>query len=206
MLAGILNPHESIKTFLFIAALLPTFLFAQEDTVSTLIIKDKTKYSEEFLSKLKSFTYSYNYQLLDSLLIVGQLDTAYFPTVLPLKKPRKLSGRSKDTRYDLTLSRINYTTVYYRLTIYKAGKLSSNQKGHADIGTGFFLGFETDEDEKTGISYGSTAYSNQTTDCILSIRIGKNEMQKLCAKVTRQCKDKTKDIQLDDCPTLYQNK
>jgi hypothetical protein len=183
---------------------LPAFLFAQTDTIATLVIKDKTKYSTKFLSNLKSLTYSTNYQLIDSILIIGQLDTAYFPADLPLNKPRRLFGSSKNTRYVITVTRINYTTIFYSLAIHKANKLTFSHKGYADIGAGFFLGSESDEDEKTGISYGATEYSNQTTDCILSIRIGKNDLEKLCAKVNKHCKDKTQDIRLDECPTLYE--
>ena len=195
-----------MRSFLLIIIILPSFLVAQTDTTATLVIKDKTKYSAKFINNLKFFHYSTNYQLLDSILIIGQLDTAHFPTDLPLNSPRRLSGSSKNDRYEITLSRINYTTVYYSLAIYKSNKLSVSHKGYADIAAGFFLGSETDEDEKTGFSYGSTAYSSQTADCILSIRIGKNELEKLCAKVVKHCKDKTKDIPLDDCPTLYENK
>jgi hypothetical protein len=178
-------------------------VFAQTDT-ATLVIKDKTKYSAAFLNKLKLFSYSTHYQLLDSLLIIGQLDTAYFPTDLPLDEPRRLTGHSNYISFELTISRINYSTIAYNLGLYKANKLSFSQKGHADISTGFFLGSETDEDDKTGVSYGSTEYSHQSTSCVLFIRIGKNEIGKLCGKVKRSCRDKNRNIPLDACPTLYE--
>lgn len=196
--------YEVIRPFLFITLLLPTFLFAQKDTLATVVVKDKTRYSADFLTQLRSFNYSTHYQLFDSMLVIGQLDTAYFPTDLPLKRSRLFSGRSKDTRYDLTLSRINYTTIYFSLAITKTGNPPSKREGYADIGVGFFLASEVDEDEKTGMAYGSTEYSHETAECALGIRIGMDDKKKLRARIVGQCKDKPKGEQLINSPTLYE--
>lgn len=187
---------------LILASFLPLLLFAQIDSTVTLVIKDKTQYSPGFLKQLGSFYYSSHYQLKDSLLIVGQLDTAYFPTELPLGITKKVSGSSNGKRYEMNVTRINYSTIRYHLDIFKGSKLSESKKGQADIGAGFFLGAESDYDDKTGVSYLSSEYADMSGGCVLSIRIGKNHLDALCIKLSRQCETASGNIKLEDCPIL----
>jgi hypothetical protein len=161
-------------------------------------IIDESKYSKSFLDKLNNN--GLHCKLNDSLLIDGP-DTAHFPTDLPLNKQVIFAGSKNNINYTLTVERKNYTTLSYK---FERSNWTAEQ-GQADIGSGFFLGAETDDDDKTGMSYLSTEYSFQNADCYFGIRIGWNEDEKnneLCAKVVRHCRqDKSKDI--SDCPSLY---
>lgn len=166
---------------------------------ATVVVKDRSQYSHTFLSNLRTFTYSSHYQLKDSLLIIGQLDTAYFPTELPLRKEQVFTGSKSNRQFELRVTRINYTTINYTLRVNNAGHLNE-YKGLADISAGFFLGAETVEDDHTGTAYLANEYYSHAKNCDLSIRIGGED--KLYAKVIVNCGNKVEDIDLEDCPTL----
>ncbi len=196
----------SYLLILLLAAIVPGLADGQEvsspDT-AIVVIKDPTQYSRAFIQKLKAFDYSSHYELRDSMLIIGRLDTAWFPTDLPLEKERILTGVKAGKEYRLAVRRISYTTVSYELKVFRSGKLYSAYKGLADLEPGFFLGAETDEDERTGSAYLSTEYYSRTNHCDLALRIGINDQSQLCARVKAGCADTAKNIALSDCPTLY---
>ncbi|MBS1613510.1 MAG: hypothetical protein JST49_11875 [Bacteroidetes bacterium] len=99
--------------------------------------------------------------LVDSLLINGP-DTIPFPTILNLDSVYTFATKKKNI--NLSVTRINYTTISYRLTDYKVLWV-----GYADLGPLFFLASESDDDDITGSAYGSSEYYSR--DEKLSIRI-----------------------------------
>ena len=168
----------------------------------TFFVKDSNKYSQRYLEKLKTSGYAIRYQLIDSMLIMNDIDTTFFPTYLQLNKKIKLTGKINNRSLSLFVHRKSYTTIVFELQIFNSGQLVDEQKGEADIGTLFFLGAESDEDDKTGLAYFAFEYSKIDRPCELSIRIGADDGDQLKAKLIRQCSDKRKDIYLEDCPTL----
>jgi hypothetical protein len=182
--------QESKKTNVSVPVIQPA------DSTPTLSAENYGKYSRSFIDKLNEGPLQY--ELKDSLLINGS-DTAYFPTELPLNKKVIFEGCKNNICFTLTVERKNYTTLVY--TLKRANSITD--EGEAVILAGFFLGAETDEEDKTGLSYLSTEYSSENSDCYFGIRIGTNEHDQLCAKVDKYCKDKSKNIDLEDCPTLY---
>ena len=87
---------------------------------------------------------------------------------------------------------------------YMATRAINNKSGRATLGSLFFLGSETDDDDETGDGYLSVEYWDNSGDCSFAIRIGeKDDKGKLRAKIKLYCKDdKLKNIGLDDNPTL----
>lgn len=204
--------HSEVKSYnnkriyvFFILLFLSPLTFAQSKSAkdtATILLKDHTKYSKQFLTRLKTFTYSSHYELRDSMMIIGELDTTYFPTELALQKDYTFAGIKKNRQFELHVKRINYTTVKYMLRLYKSWKMVGEYKGEAHLAPGFFLGAETDEDDRTGNAYLASEYYSTVKNCDISLRIGENGSQ-IKTKVIITCKHKWKNVGLDDCPTLY---
>ena len=197
------NQASSAKTSLPVSANAINKAVNQQDTF--FVVKDSNQYSKKYLQKLKTSGYAIKYQLIDSMLIMNNVDTTFFPTYLPLNKKIKLTGKINSRSLSLFVHRKNYTTIVFELKIFNPGQLVDEQKGEADIGSLFFLGAESDEDDKTGLAYFAYEYSKIDGPCELSIRIGDDGHQ-LKAKLIRQCSDKRKDIYLEDSPTLRKTK
>ena len=168
---------------------------------SFFVVKDPTQYSPAYLEKLKTSGYAIKYLLRDSMLIMNDVDTVFFPTELPVNKKIEFNGQKNNRTISLFLQRKNNTTIAFLLKTFDSGQLIDEQNGEADIGSLFFLGAESDEDDKTGISYLSTEYSKIDSSCKLSIRIGSDDDQ-FKTKLVQNCLDKKKNIDLDSSPTL----
>ncbi len=109
-----------------------------------IVVKNKADYSENFIEGLKELGYE-KFVLKDSLLIINGKDTAYFPKAPNIGKQIVLTGRKGNLAIALTVKRINYTTVDYKIEMVESGKTSHNQTGQADIISSFFFGAESDE-------------------------------------------------------------
>lgn len=175
-----------------------------KSTKDKLVVADKTKYSKKFLEGLMNTPSDYEFKLKDSVLtIVGQGD-AIIPNVIPINEKIKFVGKRDNETFDLLVGRINYSAIAFELKILKSGKQVSFENGTADIGSMFFLASEIDADEKTGVSYSSYEYYGELNGCNFSFRIGVGEDDgKRRAKIIRSCPNKSKNIDLDYCPTLY---
>jgi len=197
------NQASSAKTSLPASANAINKTMNQQDTF--FVVKDSNQYSQRFLEKLKASGYAIKYQLRDSMLIMNNVDTVFFPTYLTINEKIKLTGKINNRSLSLFVHRKNYTTIVFELKIFNSGQLVDEQKGEADIGTLFFLGAESDEDDKTGLAYFAAEYSKMDSSCVLSIRIGTGDSDQLKAKLNRKCSDEKKSIDLDDCPTLRES-
>lgn len=176
-----------------------TSVYAQD--TSTIVVRNPTDYSDEFIRELKNFSGLGTLELKDSLLIISGTDTVLFPSVPPLNERILFTGRKDDLAIALTINRRNYTTLEYSLEMVEFGKSSHFQNGELSLGAGFFLGEESDEDEQTGISYFVTEYTHEAADgCYISVRIG-NENP--LATLIKTCNQDIRDITLDDFPALH---
>jgi hypothetical protein len=131
------------------------------EAIDSIIVSKQENYSSEYLKSLEEQEFPGSILFADSLLINGP-DTMHFPTILNLDSAYKFSTRKENI--NLSVTRINYTTISYRLTDYKV-----LWEGYADLGPLFFLASEIDEDDITGSAYGSSEYYSR--DEKLSIRI-----------------------------------
>ena len=165
-------------------------------------IKDKSQYDQSFIEGLSE--YNEPLKLIENYILVGQ-DTVYFPEDLQLNKETIFKGTKDKKNFVLSVTRTNLTSLNYTFQILdKDSRAINNKSGRATLGSLFFLGSETDDDDETGDGYLSVEYWDNSGDCSFAIRIGeKDDKGKLRAKIKLYCKDdKLKNIGLDDNPTL----
>lgn len=164
-----------------------------------IIVKNKTLYSEKFIQGLKEFGYK-KMELIDSLLIIDNTDTITFSQTPRIGEQRVYTGRQNDLAIAVTVKRINYTTVDYKIEMVEFGKTSHNQTGQADIISGFFFGSESDANEQ-GEGYLVTEYTDsRKNNCNTQIRLSdENDL----AKIKKSCNGKIKDITLDNFIALH---
>lgn len=173
----------------------------QSDKKETeIVVKNKADYSEKFIQGLKELGYK-KFELIDSLLIIDNKDTVTFSQTPKIGEQRVYTGKQDNLAIAVTIKRINYTTVDYKIEMVEFGKTSHNQTGQSDIISSFFLGAESNEDERTGEGYFVTEYiDNRENNCYTHIRLGdENEL----AKIIKNCNGKIKDITLDNFTTLH---
>lgn len=173
----------------------------QSDKKETeIVVKNKADYSEKFIQGLKELGYK-KFELIDSLLIIDNKDTVTFSQTPKIGEQRVYTGRQDNLAIAVTIKRINYTTVDYKIEMVEFGKTSHNQTGQSDIISSFFFGAESNEDERTGEGYFVTEYiDNRENNCYTHIRLGdENEL----AKIIKNCNGKIKDITLENFTTLH---
>lgn len=165
-----------------------------------IVVKNKADYSEKFIEGLRKLGYE-KFELKDSLLIIDNKDTVTFSQTPKIGEYRVYTGRQDNLAIAVTVKRINYTSVDYKIEMVEFGKTSHNQTGQADIISGFFFGAESNEDEQTGEGYFVTEYTdNRENNCYTHIRLGdENEL----AKIIKNCNGKIKDITLENFTTLH---
>lgn len=171
-----------------------------------IVVKNKSDYSENFIQGLRELGYE-KFELKDSLLLINGKDTSYFPETPEIGKEIVLTGRKENLAIALTVKRINYTTVDYKIEMVEFGKTSHNQSGKADIISSFFFGTESDQSEKTGNEYFVTAFTEyKDKDCYTFIRLGYEEETGpfLLGKLKKNCNGKIMDIDLDNFITLIE--
>ena len=86
------------------------------------------------------------------------------------------------------------------------GKSNHNQKGTADLSSGFFLGSESIQDDE-GELYFVDEYSDEKSEsCNFQIRIGTDEKRgnALFVKIAKSCNGKIKNITMDNFPMLLE--
>ncbi len=181
--------------------------FTKEYVNSTLRISNKADYSTAFIEKLKNEQGKRQIYLNGNQMIINQRDTVYFPTHPAIGQQKKLVGRTGMRAYALSIKRLNQTTIDYRIEIVDFGKHSIDQKGTVDLGVNFYLGAETDYDERMGINYFSTEFSEEKEDCYTHIRLGHvedNPNKALLGKLIKNCNGKIGDVDLDNCPAMVE--
>jgi len=175
-------------------------------TAPTIFIKDKSKYSKEFLTAINGLKSQKlgSVKLIDNVMIVEK-DTTKFPDDLKMNKQYLFKAVKGDQSYHLNVKRINESTLSFEFKLLKKEHLVFTEKGEANIGAFFFLASEMDEDNETGEGYGAYEYTKELNSCwfIIRIGVGKDTKNKQRAKIMFGCNDKTKQpLELKDCPTL----
>ena len=175
----------------------------QITSADKIFIKDKSLYDPIFIKGL--YDYNEPVKLIDNYILTGK-DTTYFPEDLPLNKKVVLKGVKDNNNFILSVTRTNLTNLVYDFQLSdKNNKRVESKSGKAILGSMFFLAPENDEDSQTGISYGSSEYTDNIDDCWFSIRIGigLDDNGKHRAKLSYNCQDKHKNaLNLDECPIL----
>jgi hypothetical protein len=123
------------------------------------------KYAEEFKAGLRG--YNKKVKLVKNYL-VSEGDTVMFPEYLALGKDYVLKGSRNDTGYQLTLNRVNLTSLDYSVVINKGDETLGEVEGQAHLHHLFFLGAENYVDER-GNGYLADEYSDHKNNCYLKI-------------------------------------
>jgi hypothetical protein len=200
------TPSDTIKTVSVDSLNMDKNEVHKEKIKTDIVVKNKADYSENFIQGLRELGYD-KFELKDSLLLINGKDTAYFPETPKIGKQIILTGRKGNLAIALTVKRINYTTVDYKIEMVEFGKTSHNQSGQADIISSFFFGAESDESEKTGNGYFITEFTEyKDKDCYTFIRLGYEEETGpyLLGKLKKNCNGKIMDIDLDNFTTLIE--
>jgi hypothetical protein len=171
-----------------------------------IVVKNRADYSERFVEGLYHLGFK-KIELKDSLLIINEQDTTYFPETPQIGKDIVLTAKKGDLAIAVKVKRINYTSVNYTIEMVEYGKANHKQSGSADIISSFFFGAESDESDLTGMGYFVTEFSEfKNEDCYTSIRLGYEEESGpyLLGKLIKNCNEKIMEIRLDNFPTLIE--
>lgn len=164
-------------------------------------VKNLQQYGSAFVAALKQSGFANRYALEDSLLIFNGTDTAYFPNDLPMGTQVELTAQRNDSTWVLHLLRKNYVSVAYRFQLLTQDS-PVMLDGEAELGPLFFLGAETDTDDRTGDGYLSVEYSAASDSCQVIVRVGTNDHGGLLGKLAILCPASGLNMKLDDAPTL----
>ncbi len=183
----------------------PNAIESETKKLADISIADEAQYSPEFVSQIRSFGGIEQIDLEGNLVILDQKDSIQFPEIPRLNKSYTLKGKEGNLSLSMTVKRVNYTSVEYKIEMNELGKSNKSEMGLAHLSGFFFLGSESDVDDQTEESYFCTEFSVAKDPCHLSIRIGNIEDspdQALLAKVIKNCNGEIRDIDLDNFPTL----
>ena len=172
------------------------FHVISRDSVS-ILVKDTSDYSKEYLDELLNWGLSDSYILNRDSLIINQYEFGLFDTGLKKNEEYRFEGENEKMSVDLVVKRINYSTIEYQITTKKGDQLV-NFSGRAHGGVSI-LGAESDEDDATGIYYFCSEYYSNWKQARFTIRIDSEEGNK--AKVIIP-EEPEPSIGLNDCPTL----
>jgi hypothetical protein len=170
-----------------------------------LVIDNEIQYSKKFITQLRRTNGMEEIEFNNGIMILNQKDSISFPEIPTINRSIVFTGRKEDLAIALTVKRINYTSIEYRLEIVEFGKSSKTTKGIADLGGFFFFGGESDTDELTKENYFSTEFTNKIDSCYTNIRIGNSEDSEdfpLLAKIVKNCNQEITTVDLDNFPTL----
>lgn len=155
-------------------------------------IKDSSKYSKEFLEKLKN-THPYKTVSLieDSIIINNDRKSAIlFPKDLPLKKSISYTKIDSGKSYSLQIKRINYSSIEYKYEEKSDDKILHKLVGIAHLRGNFYLSAAGFFEDESNITYGTYEYISDSEECQLNIHVGNGSVIK--SFVTRSC-DSEKD-------------
>lgn len=113
----------------------------------TISIEDKDQYSEEFVTELDTkFEDLYtSIDLEDNLLILDKRDTMYFPEEPVMEEIYTLKASNKMWISELTVERINQTSIKFNVAFTDRLGYKIAEKGIATLSPSFILGSESDD-------------------------------------------------------------
>lgn len=158
-------------------------------TPTTFSVKDSTQYSKTFLDNFrrKHLWVHEHIRLCDDSMIVGDdppTEAILLPTDLPLDQQVAYGANHTKLRYDLKLTRINYSTVTFRYVVREGGRLLFERQGIADLDPLFHYGTEGDFEDH-GATYGLNKYHPLDTTCSDYLLIGHGSIAR--ASYIRAC-------------------
>lgn len=172
-------------------------------TRGNVFIEDESKYGKAFIDELVAVNYEQTIKLTDNYMIVGP-DTLIFPDPLPLNTSKVFKADKDNKHYELTITRTNLTNINFKFELSdNKKKVLHTETGEGVLGSLFFLGAESDEDNRTQEAYDVLEYRSTKDDCFFSARIESENVAGQRAKVSFGCSDISKPaIGLEESPVL----
>lgn len=160
-------------TILLLAGFSPSTNAKPKKNKLDVSIEDSCDYSKIFLQNLKNSKLEDLYKsinLKDSLVILDNKDTVYFPERPKLKKMYFLKSSNRMWVSELRVERINQTSIEYMVAYTDRLGYRIEEKGIANLNPSFVLGSEIDD--VNGIAFAANEYSESDGKRFISIKLG----------------------------------
>lgn len=144
-----------------------------------LFVHDTTQYSVSFLTTLKETHGEYKSVELhmDSLILDGNRKEAILlPNGLPMNVELVYEGHEKGTDTRMTIKRINYVSVEYKLETFADKKATFMVRGTADLEPTFYFGAEGMEENEKGETITLDNYNDATKNCPVELSLGSDDI------------------------------
>ena len=145
-------------------------------------IKDKTKYSKQFISEFKKYHGIYEtVSLIEDTIIINndRKELIIIPTDLPLNKIIVYKNEDKENEQTLSVKRVNISTLEYNYYKIVNGRKVNERQGKADLQPIFYYGAEGTFEDKDENIYGMNRYIDYSEkDCWTYIYIGVRSIEK----------------------------
>ncbi len=200
-----------MKTYRLLIILLLTFsvsnFFSQlngfvefKNDSTTIYVKDTNDYSKSFIQEIFKFEISKNYFLNKDTLRLNSKEFALFDTGLSLNKEYHYSGQNESFKINLTIKRINFSSIQYNGEVY-SGNLRNTFEGIANGGVPIF-GIQNQKDPVNGEKYPYVEYLSNWVYPIHTIQIDSKNHSRIKISIGG---NSTLNINEENCPTLRLN-
>lgn len=173
-------------------------------------IHNKNDYDTSFLNDLSTINFD-SVTLIGNEMIVQRnnwKNTIDFPDAPAIGQYKVFTARKENLAVALSIERINYTTIDYKVEMVEFGKANYTTKGKAHLNSRFFLGSEPAKNTNTGHMLYLTKFSSndEKEGCYTTIGIGyQGESPNiLYAILDKNCNDSLPDISNDNFKTLIE--
>lgn len=173
-------------------------------------IHNKNDYDTSFLNDLSTINFD-SVTLIGNEMIVQRnnwKNTIDFPDIPPLGQYKVFTARKDNLAVALSIERINYTTIDYKVEMVKFGKANYTSNGKAHLNSRFFLGGESARNTNTGHMLYLTEFSSndEGEGCYTTISIGYQAENPdiLYAVLDKNCNDSLPSISNDSFKTLIE--
>lgn len=170
-----------------------------------LTVSDSSDYDPHFIKSLRANLPGGNVRLDGPRLILNKKDTAYFPEYPLIGHRYQLTAKKSELAVALTITRINQTTIDYKIEMVEFGNANHKATGQASLGMDFIEGTSSDISDFSKKPYISFQFMDEKDGCYTYIRIGKETgRQELLGKLVKNCNGKLRDIAISDFPSLME--
>jgi hypothetical protein len=164
---------------------------ALQNEAPLITLNDSSNYSEKFINSLKKLNQFKSIELIDDKIIVDKKDTFLFPKI---ENHMIFTAKKNHIAVALTINKINFTNIEYKVEIVEFGNSSITEKGIAEIQPHFFIDSLTAYDPNYNKSkINVTEFYNTKKGCHTLIRLGNLPNIHFC-RLIKNCNNKIQDL------------